>query len=78
MTMTEITDEDIGKEGRFTWDGKWPAVVVYKLQGGVRLPYIVVIKRDDRSGESFDLASCLGLRLNRVPNRVADMKGEHD
>lgn len=28
MTMTEITDEDIGKEGRFTWDGKWPAVVV--------------------------------------------------
>lgn len=60
-----ITDEDIGKEGRFTWRGD-PCVVLRKLRG--RASPAVTIAYENGSGSKCTWTARLGdARLVRIP-----------
>ena len=63
--MISITDDDIGKEGRFTWRGE-PCIVLRKLRGWKSPNFAIAYV--DNSGSECALAVRLGDdRLVRIP-----------
>mgnify|MGYP000949959897 CR=1 FL=1 len=63
--MISITDDDIGKEGRFTWCGE-PCIVLRKLRGWKSPNFAIAYV--DNSGSECALAVRLGDdRLVRIP-----------
>jgi len=63
--MISITDDDIGKEGRFTWRGQ-PCVVLRKLRGWAS-PAIAVAYESCFDGESVSTIRLDDARLARIP-----------
>lgn len=63
--MITITDDDIGKEGRFTWRGE-PCVVLRRLRGWSS-PAVAVAYESCFDGESVATIRLDDARLARIP-----------
>lgn len=63
--MTNITDDDIGKEGRFTWRGE-PCVVLRRLRGW-KSPNVAIAYQHGSGGECAWTVRLDDARLARIP-----------
>ena len=68
--MITITDDDIGKEGRFTWRGQ-PCIVLRKLRGW-KSPNFAIAYVDNSGSEcAFRIATAIGVREKSDREKLA-------